>query len=98
MRPGEAWALKWKDFDFERASVTITPEKGSNARQLKISSRLIAMLNGFPRPYEYCFRNPRIDPEKPICTYQKVFEEQRRQSLSLLIGINPRNKASLNHS
>jgi integrase len=31
IRPGEAWALRWKDLDFERASVTITPEKGSNA-------------------------------------------------------------------
>jgi len=33
IRPGEAWALRWKDLNFERASVTITPEKGSNARQ-----------------------------------------------------------------
>jgi integrase len=32
MRPGEAWALRWKDLDFERACVTITPEKGSSAR------------------------------------------------------------------
>jgi integrase len=79
IRPGEAWALRWKDFDFERGSVTITPEKGSNARQLKISSRLIAMLNALPRPYEYCFRNPKIDPEKSMRTYQKVFEEQRKR-------------------
>ena len=38
MRPGEAWTLRWKDFDYDRASVTITPEKGSNARQLRIST------------------------------------------------------------
>jgi integrase len=37
------------------------------------------MLNGLPRPYEYCFHNPKIDPEKSMRTYQKVFEEQRRQ-------------------
>jgi len=80
IRPGEAWALRWKDFDFERASVTITPEKGSNARQLKLSSHLIAMLNALPRPYEYCFRNPKIAPEKSMQTYQKVFEEQRKRT------------------
>jgi len=78
MRPGKAWALRWKDLDFERASVTITPEKGSNARQLRISNRLVAMLNALPHPYEHCFRNPKIDPEKSMRTYQKVFEEQRR--------------------
>jgi len=77
MRPGEAWMLRWKDFDFEKASVTITPEKGSNARQLRISNRLIAMLNTLPRPYEYCFRNPKIDIEDSMRTYQKVFEQQR---------------------
>jgi integrase len=79
VRPGEAWQLKWRHFDFERASVTITPEKGSNARQLKISNRLIAMLNALPHQYEYSFRNPEIDPEKSMRTYQKVFEEQRKR-------------------
>jgi len=79
IRPGEAWALKWKDFDFERASVIITPEKGSNARQLRISTRLIAMLNSLEKRYEYCFRNPKIDPENSMRTYQKVFEEQRKR-------------------
>ena len=76
MRPGEAWALRWKDFDFDRASVTITPEKGSNARQLRISSCLIAMLNALPHTYETCFRNSKTDPEKSM-RYQKSFEEQR---------------------
>jgi integrase len=78
MRPGEAWALRWKDFDFDRASVTITPEKGSNARQLRISACLIAMLNALPHLYECCFRNPKIDPEKSMRSYQKSFEEQRK--------------------
>ena len=88
IRPGEAWALRWKDLDFERGSATITPEKGSNARQLKISSHLIAMLNALPHPYEYCFRNPKIDPEKSMRTYQKTFEEQRKRAAAKLQ--NPR--------
>jgi integrase len=91
MRPGEAWALRWKDFDFDRASVTITPEKGSNARQLRISGCLIAMLNALPHPYEYCFRNPKTDHEKSMRSYQKSFEEQRRLIAHKLQ--NPRIKA-----
>ena len=79
VRPGEAWMLRWKDIDPETGSVTVTPEKGSNARQLRISNRLISMLNNLQRPYEYCFRNPKIDPENSMRTYQKVFEQQRKK-------------------
>jgi len=78
MRPGEAWSLRWKDFDYDRTCVTITPEKGSNARQLRISGNLISMLNALSHRYEYCFRNPETDPEKSMRGYQKCFEEQRR--------------------
>jgi hypothetical protein len=36
------------------------------------------MLNGLEHSYDYCFRNPKIDPENSMRTYQKVFEEQRK--------------------
>ncbi len=48
-RIGEAWNLKWIDLDLERGIVTITPEKGSYSRQLKISPKLCAMLSRLPR-------------------------------------------------
>ena len=41
--------LKWTDFDFENRTVDITPEKGSDPRQLTISNQLIAMLNSLPQ-------------------------------------------------
>jgi integrase len=44
-RSGEAARLKWRDVDFERKIATITPEKGSRARILPISPKLIDMLN-----------------------------------------------------
>jgi integrase len=59
VRPGEAWNLKWTDIDTERSSVNIAPEKNSNPRQLRISTRLIGMLNALPHRYEYMFRNPK---------------------------------------
>jgi integrase len=49
VRFGEAWQLKWTDFDFENKTVRITPEKGSEPRQLKMTDRLIAMLSGLPK-------------------------------------------------
>ena len=48
-RCGEAWQLQWTDIDFQNRILTITPEKGSNPRQFKISMTLISMLNALPR-------------------------------------------------
>ena len=45
----EAWQLRWIDVDFQNNIVTITPEKGSEPRQFKVSGKLIAMLNALPR-------------------------------------------------
>jgi integrase len=45
MRIGEAWNLQWKDIDLINNTVNVTPEKGSNPRLFKLSTKLIAMLN-----------------------------------------------------
>jgi len=44
-RPGELWQLRWDDVDFGSRTCNITPEKGSRAKQLRISAKLIGMLN-----------------------------------------------------
>ena len=48
-RCGEVWQLQWTDIDLKNRIMTITPEKGSNPRQFKISMTLISMLNALPR-------------------------------------------------
>jgi len=45
-RSGEVWQLSWTDFNFEKGTVSISPEKGGKPRTLKISQKLIAMLKG----------------------------------------------------
>jgi integrase len=55
MRSGEAFILKWIDFDLANRTVNITPEKGSEPRQLRISPQLIAMLNSLPKEKEQVF-------------------------------------------
>ena len=54
-RSGEAARLRWKDVDVERKIATITPEKGSRARILPISQKLIDMLNTQPKKTEKIF-------------------------------------------
>jgi integrase len=55
MRAGEAWNLKWTDLNTERRTLTVTPEKNSKPRQLKLSTKLIAMLNQLPRRSDQIF-------------------------------------------
>jgi integrase len=73
MRPGEAWCLKWIDFDFNKKSVRVTPEKGSNPRILKISSKLIAMLKMLPQKNEFVFKTRRLD------YFADGFRQQRKR-------------------
>jgi integrase len=49
MRSGEACQLKWTDIDLLNNSVRITPEKGSNPRNLPISNKLVSILNVMPK-------------------------------------------------
>jgi integrase len=55
-RIGEVSGIKWEDIDFKRNVLSINyPEKGSNPRQVKVSSKLIAMLNRLPRKRKTVF-------------------------------------------
>lgn len=46
--PGEAVRLRW--IDIRENVITINqPVKGHNPRQLKVSNKLIAMLNALPK-------------------------------------------------
>jgi integrase/DNA-directed RNA polymerase subunit RPC12/RpoP len=56
VRGGEASQIKWSDIDFERKIVHInSPEKGSRARILPISNKLVDMLNRLPRKTDTVF-------------------------------------------
>ena len=81
MRCGEAFMLKWTDFNFENRSVDVTPEKGSEPRQLKISTQLIAMLNSLPKTRinhsdaaKYTSQEPSENKEKEYLANSKTTE------------------------
>jgi integrase len=79
MRLGECWDLKWIDLDTESCTVRITPEKGSNPRTLKISNKLVCMLNALPKKWTYIFRNPAIPRENSLHTFRRHYVDQRRK-------------------
>jgi integrase len=88
MRSGEAWNLKWSDVDMERECVNITPEKNSQARQLKISNRSVAMLNLMPKKWDFIFRNPAVNPIDSIEHFRRNYIKVRK-SLAVKLN-NPR--------
>lgn len=75
MRAGEAHKLRWSNIDFKNGTVRVTPEKGSNPRIFKLSSKLLGMLLNLKA------KNRVRDPErifaKDLRTVRKVFEKQR---------------------
>ena len=76
MRRSEALNLKWVDIDFRTKTVRVTPLKGGNPRVLKISDKLIKMLNDLKR------RNTseKVFSYKSAFYLQKTFEKQRKRA------------------
>ena len=73
-RSGEAWRLKWTDIDVEHAIITFnSPEKGSNARQFRVSQKLIAMLNLLPKVSQKVWGDIELNQ------FRKNFMYQRRR-------------------
>ncbi|MEM2419860.1 MAG: site-specific integrase, partial [Candidatus Bathyarchaeia archaeon] len=73
IRSGEAWQLKWTDLDLANNTVRVTPEKGSEPRILKISSKLTAMLNSLPKTSE------RIFGSSSLRSIRRCFQRQRER-------------------
>jgi integrase len=74
-RPGEAFALKWINIDFEHSFVTVNnPEKNSLPRTLRVSSKLLAMLKGLKKRNEYIFRD---SPNSRLKRFSRNFYDSR---------------------
>ena len=72
VRCGEACKLKWIDIDCKTLIVRITPEKGSNPRILKITPKLLNMLNCQQQKYSTIFL-----PNQDVLW--KSFQRQRKR-------------------
>jgi integrase len=83
MRSGEGKRLLWTDIDIEKNIITLNdPEKGSNPRMWKVTSKLVNMLSMLPRQSQRVFGDGPINSQKT--TFQKT-----RKALAIKLA-NPR--------
>jgi integrase/DNA-directed RNA polymerase subunit M/transcription elongation factor TFIIS len=83
MRIGEALRLRWTDIDVERHVITINnPEKGSNPRVIKISPKLMGMLNALPKESQKIF-----EPANQTTWRRNLLQSRKRIAAKLQ---NPR--------
>jgi integrase len=75
-RLGEALEVAWVDLDSEQRVVRIQkPEKGSNPRALRISDKLLSMLNSLPKESPKIFGGRALAPN-----YQESFNRFRKMA------------------
>jgi integrase len=82
-RCGEAWTLSWDDIDFKSRLVSVRhPEKGSQSRTLRVSQRLVDMLNLLSRDSSCVFHETYDDELKTLGglnSFRKLFERHRKR-------------------
>jgi integrase len=74
MRIGETSKLLWTDIDYERRSIRVTPEKGSNPRILPMSTKLEAML----KTLQSTATSDHVFP-RSVRNQRRVFTRQRKR-------------------
>lgn len=63
-RIGELWRCRWIDLDEERSTLKCIAEKHGNPREIKISSRLVAMLLALPKINDYIFGGTNLNAHR----------------------------------
>ena len=75
IRIGEAWKLEWTDIDSENGTVRVTPEKGSNPRIFKTSTKLMNMLNSLPKNP----KSTKVFGWRWLKSQERLFVKERRK-------------------
>jgi|SRR6267143_3470135 len=84
-RRGEAYSISWMDIDLVNGLASITPEKHSNPRILKISGYLCGLLGTLPKDRKTVWTDSNLD------NFSRLFMKQRARIVSKLQ--NPRLRA-----
>jgi integrase len=71
-RIGELWLCKWTDIDEEKSTIKCKAEKHGNPREIRISQRLINMLQALPKYNEYIFGNSNLNVHRWRYDQQKT--------------------------
>jgi len=71
-RIGELWQCKWTDIDIEKSTLKCRAEKHGLPREIRISQKLMNMLNTLPKKNQYIFSNTNLD------NHRWNFDKQKR--------------------
>jgi len=77
-RACEAFNLKWSDLDLNSNSITITPEKGSKPRRIKLKNQTVAALLARRKKGAYIFHTDQsTDFDETYRNFYRNFAKQR---------------------
>jgi len=79
-RIGELWTCKWTDLDEEKSTLKCVAEKHGNPREIRISRRLIEMLQALPKTNDYIFSNTSLDNHRWRYDRQKTTLAKKLQN------------------
>ena len=88
-RRSEIHALQWVDVDAARNVITINnPKENCNPRQIKVSSKVIAMINQLPKTSEKLFDTTLKAIDACFCRYRKKIAYKLNNSRIRKIGFH----------
>jgi integrase len=70
--------ITWKDLDPENRTVTVTREKNSNPRQLKLIEQALSMISSLPKRGVYLFHEAKADPIIGLLYFRRGYERRRK--------------------
>ena len=79
-RIGELWNCKWTDIDEEKSTLKCQAEKHGYPREIRISQKLVNMLNALPKTNEYIFGNTDLDNHRWRFDRQKTALARKLQN------------------
>ena len=79
-RIGELWLCKWTDIDEEKSTIKCKAEKHGNPREIRISVKLINMLNALPKINDYIFGKTSLDNHRWRYDRQKTALAKKLQN------------------
>ncbi|MCW3994490.1 MAG: tyrosine-type recombinase/integrase [Candidatus Bathyarchaeota archaeon] len=79
-RIGELWNCKWTDLDEEKSTLKCKAEKHGNPREIRISAKLMSMLNTLPKANEYIFSHSNLNSHRWRYDRQKTALSKKLQN------------------
>lgn len=79
-RIGELWSCKWTDLDEEKSTLKCKSEKHGNPREIRVTRKLINMLQALPKTNDFMFGNTSLNNHRWRYDRQKTALAKKLQN------------------